>query len=66
MRNLRPFSDPEKVSLRAVDLEDQKARLRAVWMGRKIASFWGSILGSKIRVIFRVDFWALFWASKRA
>ena len=50
--------------LRAVDLGDQKVRLRAVWMGRnlgfKIGSFWSSILGSKIRVekeaIFETDF----------
>ena len=31
-------------------IRHQKVRLRAVWMGRKIASFWSSILGSKIRV----------------
>jgi len=53
-------SASEKVHLCAVDLGDQKVRLRAVWMGRKIESFWSSILGSKIRVekeaIFETDF----------
>jgi len=56
----------QKVHLEHVDLEDQKVRLRAVWMGRKIESFWRHFFGSKISTIFRVDFWALFWASKRA
>ena len=40
----------QKVHLCAVDLGDQKVRLRAVWMGRKIESFWSSNLGSKFRV----------------
>ena len=45
----------QKVHLHAVDLEDQKVRLRAVWMGRKIASFWSSILGSILELNFRVE-----------
>ena len=49
------FLDPQKVHLCAVDLEDQKVRLRAVWMGRKIESFWSSILGSILELKFRVD-----------
>nr|DAT24762.1 MAG TPA: hypothetical protein [Caudoviricetes sp.] len=35
-------------------------------MGRKIESFWSSNLGSILELKFRVDFWALFWTSKRA
>ena len=66
MRNLRSFSYPEKVRLEYVDLEDQKARLLAVWMGRNLGVKIESFLGSKIRVIFRVDFGTLFWVSKRA
>ena len=54
----------QKVHLCAVDLEDQKVRLRAVWMGRKIASFWSSILGVEIRVIFRVEKSVVFGAQK--
>jgi len=54
----------QKVHLCAVDLEDQKVRLCAVWMGRKIASFWSSNLGFKIRVIFRVEKSAVFDAQK--
>ena len=54
----------QKVSLRAVDLGDQKVRLRAVWMGRKIESFWSSNLGVGNRDIFRVDFYALFCPQK--
>ena len=50
----------QKVRLEHVDLEDQKVRLCAVWMGRNLGVKIGSFLGSKIRVIFRVDFWALF------
>ena len=42
----------------------QKVRLRAVWMGRNLGVEIGSFLGSKIRVIFRVDFWALFCPQK--
>ena len=45
----------QKVHLCAVDLEDQKVRLRAVWMGRNLGVKIGSFLGSKIRVIFRVE-----------
>ena len=56
----------QKVRLCAVDLEDQKVRLRAVWMGRNLGVKIGVLLGSRIRVIFRVLFWALFWTSKRA
>ena len=41
------------MSLCAVDLEDQKVRLRAVWMGRKIESFWSSNLGSILELKFR-------------
>ena len=56
----RSFLVHKKVHLCAVGLEDQKVRLRAVWMGGKIASFWSSILGSKIRVekeaIFETNF----------
>ena len=66
MGNLRPFFDPEKVHLEHVDLEDQKVRLRAVWMGRNLGGKIGVLLGSRIRVIFMVLFWALFWTSKRA
>ena len=46
----------QKVHLEHVDLEDQKARLRAVWMGRNLGVKIGLFLGSKIRVIFGVDF----------
>ena len=35
-----------KVRLRAVDLEDQKVRLRAVWMGRNLGVKIGLILGA--------------------
>ena len=44
-----------KVRLCAVDLEDQKVRLCAVWMGRKIESFWSSNLGSILELKFRVE-----------
>ena len=54
----------QKVRLRAVDLEDQKVRLRAVWMGRNLGVEIGSFLGSKIRVIFRVEKEADFEAQK--
>ena len=54
----------QKVHLCAVDLGDQKVRLRAVWMGRKIESFWSSILGSKISTIFRVEKLAVLEAQK--
>ena len=49
------FLDTQKVHLCAVDLGDQKVRLRAVWMGRDLGVKIGSFLGSKIRVIFRVE-----------
>ena len=49
----------QKVHLCAVDLEDQKVRLCAVWMGRKIVSFWSTknrfFLGLKIAVLFRSE-----------
>jgi len=49
----------QKVHLCSVDLEDQKVRLRAVWMGRdlglKIGSFWSSFLSLKIAVLFRPE-----------
>ena len=52
--------DHQKVHLEQVELEDQKARLRAVWMGRNLGVKIESFLGSKIRgekeAIFEVDF----------
>ena len=50
--------------LRAVDLGDQKVRLRAVWMGRKIESFWSSNLGSILELKFRVEKSAVLEAQK--
>ena len=40
-------------------------RLRAVWMGRKIESFWSSNLGSILELKFRVEKSAVFEAQKR-
>ena len=54
----------QKVHLCAVDLEDQKASLRAVWMGRKIESFWRHFFVSKISTIFRVEKTAVLEAQK--
>ena len=47
-------------------LGHQKVRLRAVWMGRNLGLKIGCFLGSKIRVIFRVEKSAVFGAKKRA
>ena len=58
------FLSTEKVRLEHVDLEDQKVRLRAVWMGRKIESFWSSILGSILELNFRVEKSAVLEAQK--
>ena len=57
-------SATQKVRLEHVDLEDQKVRLRAVWMGRNLGVKIGSFLGSKIRVIFRVIFLVDFETQK--
>ena len=54
----------QKVHLEPVDLEDQKVRLRAVWMGRKIGSFWSSNLGSILELNFRVEKSAVLEAQK--
>ena len=54
----------QKVRLRVVDLEDQKVRLRAVWMGRKIESFRSSNLGSILELKFRVEKLAVLEAQK--
>ena len=57
---MTPFFWHQKMRLHAVDLEDQKVRLRAVWMGRNLGVKLGLFLGSKIRVekeaIFETDF----------
>ena len=45
----------QKVRLCAVDLGDQKVRLRAVWMGRNLEVKIDHFLGSKIAVFFRSE-----------
>jgi len=54
----------QNVRLEHVDLEDQKVRLRAVWVGRNLGVKIGRFLGSKIRVIFRVKKSAVFGTQK--
>ena len=50
----------QKVRLRAVDLEDQKVRLRAVWDGRNL----GFKLGSFLEVFFVLKIAVLFCSEK--
>ena len=54
----------QKVRLRAVDLEDQKVRLRAVWNGQKIIHFSTYFSGSILGFIFGVKKLAVLEAQK--
>ena len=53
------FLSTQKVHLCAVDLGDQKVRLRAVWMGRNLGLKMGLILGAfldpQIAVLFHPE-----------
>ena len=46
----------QKVHLCSVDLEDQKVRLRAVWMGRDLGVKIDHFLGTILELKFRIDF----------